>query len=271
MESYYTVYDINGMSKDDALLFMDQFIWLADVNEENNFYDIALSLARRRIDLTLYDEFYMMLSGFPIVHLIQQNKDILVSFVKRLSNLSIEATIFFVKNIFLCHSFMDKERICFFISNLFPIMELTKKMIHNTVIWEEEQIEIREMMGIDNYPITDYDVKISCSNKISYMKEIDDIMGMAIYYANSYFKNEYLEVKKNISAKDLFDKNEKKVNQSTKIEKPIYKKGMVEINVCFSENSEILKRKGKFNPSFASLMNSAFSRYVKNHGEAKDI
>lgn len=227
MDGSYLESDLAPLPIKSALDIMKTIVDLIKKNEDCILQDVVLSVISPRDDITLYENFFLILRRFPYPEIVLNYKTETLDFFEALSKFSIEATVFFGKNLVetFSHSFMNFDIINVYHGKVIHLLETTKEMLNENSIWDEEWAASKELMGVDIIPMWNTDITFSNSIRGSYNGEIDKMINRAIFFYNCFVVEKYITKDPSSTPDELFkdsdDHEMQPVKKRTTESKPV--------------------------------------------------
>lgn len=268
MDGSYSQADLTTMSMDEASSFFTKVIDFTKENDDPTFKQVALAILEPRDDITLHESFFLKLASFPYPEMVLNYRERVIDFLNILSLFSIEATIFFAKNIVnaFSHSFTGLKTLEFYCPKLLTVLESTKEEINCHEIWDEEWDMTKEMIGVLHiFPMWKTDISTSNVFRGAYLGEIDKLIDRTIFLYNYFLVGDYVQKAPETTIDDLFNDG---IHQPIREKKTITKKSSFVPRQTPKKRIDLKPKKEIFQ---VSVINSAFKKYVKKTDVVKEI
>ena len=275
MDGSYSPADLVIMPVPQATSFMSRLIDFVKQNGNATFLTVATSLLDCREDISLHENFFLTIGRFPYPEIVLNYKDKTIDFINALAEVSIEAVVFFSRNVVnaFSHSFSNLATLTYYIPKLFPILEKTKDELNCHEIWDDEWETTKMALGVNEMPMWKTDIAFSNSIRGSYLGEIDKMMDKSIYLCNYMVVDNYVSKNPGVSIDDLFNDgihHSKRDEPSGGNPKVRHTKQKTPVVRTGPKKRIDLEPKGGTKMTF-SLINSAFKKYQKKTDDVKEI
>lgn len=195
MDGTYSPADTEILTHDVALSFMGDVCKFVKENDDYSFGDLVATLIERRYDMTRYEQFFLMLDRLPYPVIVMNYRTNVLEFAEALSDFSIEAVVFFLRNIINAfdNSFIDLRTISLYYPRLIDILEQTKDSLKSHDVWDNEWSSKKELMGVDVFPMWNTDIRFSNTQRGLYCDEIVKMIDKMNYLFNNLVVNDYFK------------------------------------------------------------------------------